>query len=201
MKLNAAGLENEQLRLEPFSEAHVAPLEASGAIDAMWAWMPAIPGISSVEGYSNYVLQLQERGELYGFALFRQCDDAFAGVACYDAISRLHRRLRITTFWHPQEMRGTGVFPASQALLIRRALDWGARRIGWAVPTDAHSAIEAVKRLGAREEGVLRKYSRLAGGGWGDVTILSMLYDEAEMALQRIEIAAQLAADTTRGET
>lgn len=201
MKLNDPGLSNDLIRIEPFSEAHIPPLEKSGAIDAMWAWMPFIPGGASVEAYASHIIQSQDRGELYGFALFRKSDDAFAGVVAYDSVSRLHRRVRITTFWHPEEMRGSGVFAASQALLIRRALDWGARRIGWAVPTDAASGIEAVRRLGAREEGVLRKYLRLAGGGWGDMTILSMLHDEAEMALQRIEIAAQLAADKAGSET
>ncbi|MEO0785635.1 MAG: hypothetical protein AAFY10_08030, partial [Pseudomonadota bacterium] len=61
--------------------------------------------------------------------------------------------------------------------------------------------VRAVKRLGAKEEGVLRSYYRLAGGGWADVVVLSMLREEAEMALQRLEIAADLAADAASGSS
>ncbi|MEL6753975.1 MAG: GNAT family protein [Pseudomonadota bacterium] len=201
MKLDAKGLENGVVRLEPFQLAHVAHLEAAGAVESMWAYMPDIPKGKSANTYAAHILSQYESGLMVPFTMFRQSDDAFAGVVSYEMISKTHRRLRIANFWHPEEMRGSGVFQASQALLIQRALDWGARRIGWAVAKDAAAAVRAVKRLGAKEEGVLRSYYRLAGGGWADVVVLSMLREEAEMALQRLEIAADLAADAASGSS
>lgn len=201
MKLNAPDFANAAVRLEPFELSHIEHLKAAGAVEAMWNWMPDIPKGKSADAYAQFVLDQQKRGELLAFTMFRQSDDAFAGVAAYEMINRTHRRLRIANFWHPEEMRGAGIFQASQALLIERALDWGARRIGWTVPAEATSAIRALKRLGAVEEGVLRNYVRLAGGGWADIAILSVLRDEAEMALQRLQIAADLAAESQRSQT
>lgn len=201
MKLDAPNLENDAVRLELFEMPHLDFLKAAGAVEAMWKWMPDIPKGKSADTYAAHVIDLQKRGEIVAFAMFRQSDDAFAGVASFEMINRTHRRLRIANFWHPEVMRGAGIFQASQALLIQRALDWGARRIGWAVSADASSAIRAIKRLGATEEGVLRNYVRLAGGGWADIMVLSMLSDEAEMALQRLQIAADLAAEGQRSDT
>lgn len=195
MKLDDKGLENPLVRLEPFQLPHVRYLEEAGAVDSMWAFMPDIPKGKSATTYAAHVVSQYEACLMVPFTIFRQSDGAFAGVVTFEMINKTHRRLRIANFWHPEEMRGTGVFQASQALLIRRALDWGARRIGWSVAKDAGAAVRAVKRLGAVEEGILRSYYRLAGGGWADVVVLSMLRDEAEMALQRLEIAADLAAE------
>jgi len=195
MQLDAPNLENKLLRLEPFQLEHVPCLEEAGAVEAMWAYMPDIPAGKSSSQYAEHVVEQQKRGLMVPWTAFRQSDGAFAGVMSFEMFNKTHRRLRITNFWHPEEMRGSGVFQASQALLIGRALDWGARRIGWAVAKDAAAAVRAVKRLGAVEEGILRSYYRLAGGGWADIVVLSMLRDEAEMALQRLEIAADLAAE------
>ncbi|MEL6567409.1 MAG: GNAT family protein [Pseudomonadota bacterium] len=195
MKLDAKDLENDVVRLEPFQLAHVTHLEDAGAVEAMWAFMPDIPKGKSASIYAAHVISQYENGLAVPFTMFRQTDGAFAGVAAFEMISKTHRRLRICNFWHPEELRGSGIFQASQALMIKRALDWGARRVGWAVAKDAGAAVRAVKRLGAVEEGVLRSYYRLAGGGWADVVVLAMLREEAEMALQRLEIAADLAAE------
>ena len=206
MNLHAPNLENAYIRLEPFEKAHVEHLKAAKAVEAMWAWMPDIPKGKSADTYADYVVELQQSGETLAFTAFRQSDGAFAGVVNFELISRIHRRLRIANFWHPVEMRGTGVFQACQALLIQRAQDWGARRIGWMLPQDAAPAMKAVERLGARHEGVLRSYIRLAGGGWADVVILSMLRDEAKAALPRINAVwerkrAEVEGDPERAET
>lgn len=199
MNLHAPGLEDDLVRLEPFEQSHVDYLKESGAVEAMWSWMPDIPTGKSADAYAAHVCSLQRRGELVGFTMFQQSDNAFAGVVDFDYINRTHRRVRITNFWYTEEARGKGYFQASQALLIRRALDWGAKRVGWVIPADARSAIRAIERLGAKQEGLLRSYFRLAGGGWADVALHAMLRNEAEIALQRIETARELRRDAGSG--
>lgn len=186
MQLNAPGLCNSVLRLEVFGDAHLDDLKTSGAIEAMWDWMPDIPKGLNLRNYADHVADAAARGDLVPFAIYRAADGAFAGVAAFDNISRVHRRLRINYFWHPEEMRGTLVFPATQMLLIERALAWGARRIGWMVSADNRPAIQALERLGAVHEGTLRSYQRMADGRWSDMAVLSLLRDEAEPAVREM---------------
>ena len=186
MQLSAPDLSNAIVRLEVLDETHLRDIRGSGAIEAMWDWMPDIPKGLSFSNYAEHVAECIARGDLVAFSIYRAGDGAFAGVAAYDQISRVHRRLRIDYFWHPEDLRGSPVFPATQLLLIERALAWGARRIEWMLSTENRPAIRAIARLGAREEGTLRSYLRLADGRWSDMTVLSMLHDEAELAVREL---------------
>lgn len=195
MHLHAPGLEDELVRLEPFQQAHVSYLKDSGAVESMWAWMPDIPKGKSADAYAAHICEQQARGEIYGFTMFRQSDNAFAGVVDFERVNRIHRRLRISNFWYTFDCRGKGFFQASQALLIKRALDWGAKRIGWIVPVEAEPAVRAIESLGAQQEGLLRCYFRLAGGGWADVVLHAMLREEAQLALTQIQVAREMAGE------
>lgn len=186
MTLDAAGLENAMVRFELFDERHVRMIGESSAVQHMWGSMPDIPSGTSFSAYADHTLKQRRKGLWVPFVIFRKSDNALAGVVAYETISRTHRRLRISHFWHPEEMRGSGLFPASQALLIERALAWGARRIAWLVPIHGQRAVQAVRSLGARDEGVLRSYSRLADGTFADMAVLSLLRDEAKAALPLI---------------
>ncbi len=183
MTLDAPGLENALVRLDIFSERHVPLIGASSAIRHMWDSMPDIPKGTSFAAYADHALKQARDGTWVPFVIFRQADDALAGVAIYDDISRVHRRVRIAHFWHPETMRGSGIFQASQALMIERALDWGARRIAWLVPDRSPRALDAVRSLGARDEGLLRRHTRLADGTYADMAVLSLLGDEARAIL------------------
>lgn len=202
MTLDTPGLENALVRLEIFSAEHVPVLRASSAAKAMWDSMPDIPKGTNFAAYADHTLKLKERGEIVPFVVYRQRDGAFAGVIAFENVSRTHRRLRINHYWHPEEMRGTGIFQACQALLIQRAVDWGARRIAWIVPSRNRSALAAIRSLGAREEGRLRSFTRLADGTFTDMVVLSFLRDEAKAALPLIndrwkdKLEAEAAAPT-----
>lgn len=182
MALDDPGLENDWVRLEVFGPEHVTDLEASGAVQAMWSWMPTIPRGTSLRAYVEHVEVLRRAGDSLPFAIYRREDDRFAGLSGYEVINRTHRRLRIGIMWHPEDLRGGPVFPATQHLLIGRALEWGARRIDWLVPAEAGAACRAVERLGAVREGVLRSYMRMADGCWMDMVAYSLLREEAEAA-------------------
>ncbi|MEM0985025.1 MAG: GNAT family protein [Pseudomonadota bacterium] len=186
MNLDAPGLENAFVRLSPFEERHGPILAASSAIKHMWESMPDIPKGTNFNAYLDHTLKQKEAGLLVPFAISRCSDDAFAGVVAFENVSRTHRRVRIAHYWHPKEMRSTGVFQASQALLIERAVEWGARRIGWMVSARNRSALAAVESLGPREEGRIRSFTRLADGTFSDMVVFSFLRDEAKAALPLI---------------
>lgn len=199
MKLDSPAIENNIVRLEIFGPEHYDFLLGCNAVEYMWKWMPAIPSGTSFNSYVEYIRALKDEGEIVPFAIFRKSDNAFAGVVAYGLVSRLHRRVRIAYAWHPEDMRGTLIFPATQAALIQRALDWGARRIAWTIDVRNEAALAAFERLGARREGVLRAFMRMSDGTWADHCSLSMIRDEAKAAVALINerIRASLAENNT----
>lgn len=183
MKLDAPGLVVANVRLDRVSEAHREILAASGAIEAMWNWMPLMDTGTSFNAYFDQTLQDARDGRMVPFAVTRTTDGAFAGVVAYMNIARLHRRLRIGYRWHPAELRGGLVSAATSLALIQRARDCRFQRIEFLVNIANKEAIAAVERFGAAREGTLRHYMRTANGLWADVAAFSLIGPEIDRTI------------------
>jgi RimJ/RimL family protein N-acetyltransferase len=187
MKLDAPGLEVAGVRLDLLTEAHRAALADSGAVEAMWQWMPVIPTGTNFTAYFDHTLADARDGRSIPFAVTRLSDGAFAGVAAYLDISRTHRRLRIGYQWHPQSMR-SGIVPVATALaLITRARLCRIRRIEFQIDEENVAATKSVERLGATREGVLRSYMRAAKGTWANMAIYALVDNEIRTAMTLLQ--------------
>lgn len=189
MELNAPGLQNDLISLEPLDERFRENLRASDAVEYMWLSLPAIHRGAGFDAYYDHMLKLAREGRVFAFALIDHNDnDRFVGVTALLYPNKMHRRVQLGYTWLEPHLRGHGVYAAIQQLLIQRALDWGAKRIEWYVEDRNERAIRAIQSIGAVKEGVLRKYEKFADGEWVDVAILSMLRDEAKEAVQRLGV-------------
>ena len=197
MELDDPGLENAFVRLDALSADLRQTIYDSGAVDAMWAWMPMISSGTNYDSYFDHVMKQAKRGDSVPFALHNPASGDFIGVAAFLEPNRTHRRIQIAHNWLVPEARGNGLFSAVQALMIRRALDWGARRIVWLADERNDAAKGALRKLGAQEEGVAREYQRMADGHWASMVVFSMLRPEAKDAAQRLEerLAARAPVD------
>lgn len=190
MKLDAPGLENEFVRLEVLEEHHRDLVVESTAVDSMWQWMPVIATGTNIHAYFDNALELKQAGQSVPFIVWRKSDNAFAGVVSFADISRTHRRLRLSAFWLKEDMRGTVIGPATQLALIQRAAECRIRRIEILTPASNDRAIRSIERFGAKREGTVRSYIRVANGSWADIAVLSLVDEEitAAMALLRDRI-------------
>lgn len=186
MKLDAPGLEVANVRLDRVNEAHRDILAKSGAIEAMWSWMPLMDTGTSFNAYFDQTLQEAREGRMVPFAITRTTDGAFAGVVTYMNIIRLHRRLRIGYRWHPEEMRGGLVSAATSLALMQRAKDCRFQRLEFLVNVANKEATAAVERFGAVREGVLRHYMRTANGLWADVAAFSLIGPEIDRTIESL---------------
>lgn len=187
MDLGAPGLRNAIVQLLPLTEQHREPLHACGAEEAMWASMPAIERGAGFDAYFDHVLKAAKAGTLVPFAVMDAQTERFIGVCSFFAANRFHRRIEIGYVWIEPDMRGRGCFGAIHHLLIKRALDWGARRMGWQIESHNERANQAIRHLGASYEGTLRSYARYADGTWVDLAIFSLLREEAKGLVKALE--------------
>ena len=187
MRLDEKGFHNDVVRLETLEEGDRARLEVSDAVQSMWDWLPVIPKGTNFHAYVDFMLAMKKQGNIIPFSITRQSDNAFAGVIAYLDVSRTHRRVGIGYVWHPPEMRGTVVPVATQMAMIGRAFGARMRRIEFPIAAGNERAIRALERLGARQEGVLRRYMRLADGSWSDLAILSLVDAEIRAAVDLLK--------------
>jgi len=191
MDLAAPGLENKYVRLEPLDEAHREPLRTTDALSHMWESMPAIQRGAGFDTYFDFMVRAAKANEAVPFIVVCSRTNKIIGATTYLLPVRMHRRVVIGYTWIDGPRRGQGIFPAVQALLIKRAVMWGARRIGWHIETRNERALKAITALGAVREGTLRNYARFADGCWVDIALFSMLRDEAKDVVLRLEAALE----------
>lgn len=186
MKLDAPGLAVANVRLDPLSEVHRQMLAESGAIEAMWNWMPVMATGTNFHAYFDSILADARDDRIVPFAITRISDGAFAGVVSYLNVFRTHRRLRIGYRWHPEGMRGGLVAAATSLALMQRAQECRFQRLEFLVNVANKEATAAVERFGAVHEGVLRRFQRTANGLWADMAVYSLIGTEIDRTIDSL---------------
>ena len=193
MILRTETLANRFIRLEPFEP----PLEAEvrAALDCdpdAWDIMVGAAYGPHFEGWWRSALTAMAEGSRIAFAVRRLSDGGVVGTTSLYEIRPAYRRCEIgSTFYRP-EARGGAVNPAAKRLLLGHAFDAGAVRVE--IITDAINpgSQAAIRKLGARDEGVLRKHKITWKGRVRDTVQFAILDDDWPAVRDRLD--ARLAA-------
>lgn len=159
MILRIEPLANRFVRLEPFEPGLEAEVRAALDCDPeAWDIMVGAAYGPHFDGWWRSALAAMGEGSRIPYAVRRLSDGAVVGSTSLYEIKPAYRRCEIgSTFYRP-EARGGPVNPASKRLLLGHAFEAGAVRVE--IITDAINpgSQAAIRKLGARDEGVLRKH-------------------------------------------
>src|SRR4051794_10194549 len=129
-------------------------------------------------------LALQERGSMLAFTT-RLIDPATGGpgtvigMTTYMNIDAATPRVEIGSTWNAASAQGTGTNPDSKLLLLRHAFEvLGCPAVEFRTHWLNHQSREAIARLGAKQDGVLRSHSRTKDGNLRDTVVFSILDHE-----------------------
>ena len=193
-------MENDWVRLEQLTLDHKDDLFRPATQEALWNWMPYRPSGSGLEQYFENYLSEAHEDNLVPFAVISKQSDELVGVTALMSISRHHRRLEIGHTWYMAAARGTMINPAAKLLLLGRAFEWGALRVEF--KTDIANTVSraAIRKLGAREEGILRSYVRMLDGTRRDTVCFSILKDEWPRVREKLIDRLENRADRVSGK-
>ena len=179
MALAVAPLQDRFVRLEPFVPALEAEVGAALDCDpASWDVMVGAACGPHFGGWWRSALAAMEQGSRIAYAVREPADGRVIGTTSLYEIRPDHRRCEIgSTFYRP-EARGGPVNPACKRLLLGHAFDSGAVRVE--IITDAINpgSQAAIRKLGARDEGVLRKHKITWTGRIRDTAQFAILDDD-----------------------
>ena len=159
MKLSPVVLEDRFVRLEPFTAGLEGEVRAALDCDPeAWNGMVSAAYGGHFDGWWAAALKAMEAGSRIAFAVRRISDRAVVGTTSLYEIKPEHRRCEVGSTFYRSDARGGPVNPACKRLLLGHAFDAGAVRVE--IITDALNAASAaaIRKLGARDEGVLRKH-------------------------------------------
>ena len=173
-------LVGDVVTLVPLEESHVDELADVGLDPRIWEVSPrTMTSRADLAAYVQEAVSQGAAGKAVPFAIVLKEDGRAIGSTRYGNIDRTNRRLEIGWTWIAPDWWRTAVNTECKLLLLSHAFeDLGCVRVE--LKTDVLNARSraAIIRLGAKEEGVLRKHVLTAGGRWRDTVYYSILDDE-----------------------
>ena len=189
-------LEGSVARLEPIRPDHAQLFWEIAKNDAeeIFRWIPY--SMRTPEDFRKLVDKVfaeQERGESVAFATVDRKSGKTAGSTRFMNIDRANRRVEIGSTWIIPAFQRTAVNTEAKYLMLRHAFEtWGCIRVE--LKTDAlnEKSRNAILRIGAKEEGTLRRHVITWTGRVRDSVYFSILDHEWPIAKAKLE--ARLAA-------
>ncbi|MBR9826049.1 MAG: GNAT family N-acetyltransferase [Alphaproteobacteria bacterium] len=178
MKLDAAILENDHVRLEPLLETHREALRDLAAEEALWALTTIRGDGENFDPWFNLMLANHAKGLQISHAVIDRQTGEIVGHSAFLSIFPDHQRLEIGWTWYGPQARGTKINPASKRLLLGRAFDAGAKRVELKTHGLNQRSQNAMLKMGATREGVLRQHTKTWRGDWRDTVFFSVLDSE-----------------------
>ncbi len=187
MDVRPVTLQGRHVRLEPLSLAHLDPLAEVGLDADLWRWTLAQLGSKDdVRRYIEAALTLQQGGTALPFAILS--GDRVVGSTRYHNIDRANRRLEIGWTWVAKDWQRTPVNTEAKYLLLGHAFEslWCVR-VEFKTDVLNEQSRRALLRIGATEEGTLRRHMLTETGRWRDSVYYSILDSEWPAVKQRLE--------------
>ncbi|MGZ8370173.1 MAG: GNAT family N-acetyltransferase [Caulobacteraceae bacterium] len=179
MQLDPVPLEGRHVRLEPFAEAHKEALRPALDTDQeTWAILTAPAWGPHYDGWWKTALDAREKGTRSPYAVRRLSDGEIVGTTSYHDYSAADRHTGVGyTFYHPSVRAGV-VNPECKLLMIGNAFDAGAIRVELVADGRNIRSQNAIAKLGAVKEAVLRHNKITWTGYLRDTVVFSILADE-----------------------
>jgi RimJ/RimL family protein N-acetyltransferase len=191
-------LEGSVVRLEPIQRDHAQLFweAAKDALDDIFRWIPySMKTPADFQLLVDKAFQEQECGESIVFATVERGSGRVVGSTRFMNIDRANRRVEIGSTWIAPAWQRTAVNTEAKYLMLRHAIEvWQCVRVE--LKTDAlnQKSRNAILRIGAKEEGTLRKHLITWTGRIRDSVYFSILDTEWPEVKARLE--AKLAGST-----
>ena len=177
------------VRLEPMAAGHAAALEAAARDGELWKLrITSVPAPGDMPAYIAAALKGQQDGQMLPFVVRDLASGDIVGSTRYHDIVPAVERLEIGYTWYGKSRQRSHVNTSCKLLLLTHAFDTlGARLVGWRTDNYNFASQQAIERLGARKDGVLRHHALRRDGTVRDTVMYSLTageWPEAKAHLQ-----------------
>jgi N-acetyltransferase len=189
-------LEGSVVRLEPLQRKYAVEMweVAKDHANEIFRWIPyRMNSLGDIQTAVDKALAEQDRGESVPFATIERSSGKVIGSTRFMNIDRANRRVEIGSTWIAPAWQRTAVNTEAKYLMLRHAFEvWKCFRVE--LKTDAlnQKSRNAILRIGAKEEGTLRRHVITWTGRVRDSVYFGILDSEWPEAKKLLE--AKLAA-------
>ena len=182
-------LEGANVRLEPLSIDHLEGLIEIGLDPDLWRWTLARNHTpDDMRRYVETALAEQRVGQSVPFATIERSSGRVVGSTRFASIEPAHRRVEIGWTWVGRPWQRTAVNTEAKFLMLRHAFEvWHCMRVELKTNSKNERSRRAILRIGATEEGTLRKHQLNADGTTRDSVYFSITDDEWPAVKRRLQ--------------
>ena len=172
-------LRGEQVTLEPLDRAHEDALRAAANDGELWRlWFTSVPAPDAVADYIGVALGMREKGGM-PFVVRENANGGVIGCTRYFNVDAENRRLEIGYTWYAKGAQRTGVNTECKLLLLAHAFETlKCIAVEFRTSWFNHPSRNAIARLGAKQDGVLRNHQIAPDGVYRDTVVFSILESE-----------------------
>jgi len=192
MNLAPVTLEGRSVRLEPLTSWHHAGLCEIGLDPELWRLIPyRVSTEDEMRDYIGSALAAQTAGTAMPFATVERASGRVVGSTRFMNIDVANRRVEIGATWIAKPWQRSAINTEAKYLMLRHAFET-LKCIRVELKTDAlnQRSRQAILRIGAREEGVLRQHMVTWSGRLRDSVYFSIL--DSEWAGVKADLEARL---------
>ena len=178
------------MRLEPLAPAHAPDLAAAVADGRLWElWFTVVPEPDKVDAYIAEALDGQRAGHMLPWAGREMTSGAIVGSTRYHDIVAEIDRVEIGYTWYAKSWQRSGVNTSCKLLLMTHAFEsLGCEVVGLRTDNFNFASQQAIERLGAKKDGVLRHHRPRRDGTVRDSVMYSILAAEWRDVKRHLEL-------------
>src|SRR5882762_7234800 len=205
MEISPIILEGQHVRLEPLSLAHAEPLIAAASDGELWnTQVTIIPQPAGMKDYIQAALDGQAQGRELPFVIISKSSNQIVGTTRFYEIRSNDRVVAIGYTWLAKSAQRTPINTEAKLLLLAQAFEtWKCMRVELITDVLNEQSRRAILRLGAKQEGILRKHLILPSGRVRDSVVFSIVDDEwpevKETLEKRLALHGVAVKDSSRG--
>jgi RimJ/RimL family protein N-acetyltransferase len=180
LEIGPITLEGQHVRLEPLTPAHAEPLIAAASDGELWnTQVTIIPAPTGMAAYIEEALDGQRRGYHLPFVIVRKASGLIVGSTRFYDIVTADRKCAIGYTWLSKNAQRTPINTEAKLLLLTHAFEnWKCVRVELITDVLNEQSRAAILRLGAKQEGILRKHLILPSGRVRDSVFFSIIDNE-----------------------
>lgn len=189
MRVEPVVLEGDRVRLEPMRRDHLDDLAEAGKYEELWRWTSnQATTREAMSEYMEVALAGAADGSTVPFVTIDKPSATVVGSTRFGNIDPVNRRVEIGWTWISPTFQRTYVNSEAKYLMLRHAFDvWDCVRVELKTDVLNEKSRAAMLRLGAVEEGVLRRHILTYSGRFRDSIYYSILDHEWPAVRARLE--------------
>lgn len=189
MKIESVILDGKYVRLEPLRLQHLDELCAVGLDESLWTLTSNVmENFGDMRHYVEIALKEFEQKNSLPFVTVEKSSNKIVGSTRFGNIDVKNLKAEIGWTWINPEWQRSYVNTEAKLLMLAHAFEvWECVRVEFKTDALNEKSRNAILRLGAKEEGILRRHMITETGRFRDSVYFSIIDSEWEMVKTNLQ--------------